>query len=77
MYREILNFEIRADADFDTETKSEIFTMVLAWKGHVLRSWEMTGAEYYNFTDRPHGRDEVIAGKLAEVFGAPTVGSGT
>lgn len=69
MYREILNFEIRADAGYDTETRTETFTMTFVWKGHTLRTWPMTGAEYFNFTDRAHGRDQVIAGKLAEVFG--------
>lgn len=70
MYREILNFEIRADAGFDAETREETHTMTLTWKGHVLRSWPMTGAEYYNFTDRAHAREPVIAAKLAEVFGS-------
>lgn len=71
MYREIVNLEIRADAGFDADTKSETFVFELVWKGHVLRSWPMTGAEYYNFTDRAHAREPVIAGKLAEVFGGP------
>lgn len=70
MYREILNLEIRADAGFNAELGDETYTLALIWKGHTLRSWPMEPAEYYNFTDRAHVRDAVIAGKLAEVFGS-------
>lgn len=69
MYREILNLEIRAAAGFDADAGDKTYTLALTWKGHILRSWPMEPAEYYNFTDRAHARDPVIAAKLAEVFG--------
>ena len=68
--REILNFEARLITTYDAEAQDNAWEVVLMWKDHVLRRWPIDGGQYYVFTQKPHQRDEFIAERLAEVFGA-------
>ncbi len=70
MLREILNFEVRLYTGWDNQYGQTTWEVVLAWKDHALRRWTIDEGQYHLFTEKPHQRDEFIAERLAEMFGA-------
>ena len=68
--REILNFEVCLITTWDERNREDAHELNLIWKTHIISRWPVDDAQYYLFHEKPHQRDEFIAARLAEVFGA-------